>query len=271
MRSAVLRGREHTRFGAVATIAEGPAAIGLSRGGAGKPYAHAEPNEDVAAFACGPGGVLLAVADGHGGCLAAEAAIEHLLCTRGPAWTAERGPVVGLAWESDVREALAGVHDEVVARATRAGRDATRTTLALALVRPADDLLAFASVGDSHVFHAGAAETVELGAVEETGMIFLGRPDETPASLRDKCVVGSEVLGATRAVVLVTDGISEKGIGVDVPETTVAETVARAADGAADLRPLEVARGVVQAAVEAHRGRGAGDNVASAVWFVTAG
>ncbi len=72
MNTAVLRGREQTLLGGLSAIAEGDAAIVVSRGGARKPYASVHPNEDVAAFARGEGGTLLTVADGHHGREAAE-------------------------------------------------------------------------------------------------------------------------------------------------------------------------------------------------------
>ena len=62
MRSALLRGREHGLLGAVDAIAEGNAAIALSRGGAAKRYAYREPNEDAAAAGnatgCGTGAAI---------------------------------------------------------------------------------------------------------------------------------------------------------------------------------------------------------------------
>ena len=47
MRTATLIGRDHHVIGALAAVAEGPAAITLSRGGARKTYEHTEPNEDA--------------------------------------------------------------------------------------------------------------------------------------------------------------------------------------------------------------------------------
>src|SRR3972149_99852 len=75
MRSGLLHGREHTKIGAVAALAEGRCAIALSRGGYAKGYVHRDPNEDAAAFAFGAEGMLLAVADGHGGHEAAGVAV----------------------------------------------------------------------------------------------------------------------------------------------------------------------------------------------------
>ena len=104
MRSALLRGRDHTRLGITAAVAEGRAAIALSRGGAPKSYRYRDPNEDAALFVEGEGGILLAVADGHGGCDAAETAVEKLLARFAPAWTAPRrtGAARGLerVWRS---------------------------------------------------------------------------------------------------------------------------------------------------------------------------
>ena len=66
-------------------------------------------------------------------------------------------------------------------------------------------------------------------------------------------------------MLLVTDGISERGIGVDAPEAAVLESVERAGRAESQLRPLEAARTAVELALAAHRRNGAGDNVASAV------
>ena len=100
MRSALLRGRDHTRLGITAAVAEGRAAIALSRGGAPKSYRHRDPNEDAALFAEGEGGILLAVADGHGGCDAAETAVERLLARFAPAWTDAAAPGLREGWAS---------------------------------------------------------------------------------------------------------------------------------------------------------------------------
>jgi hypothetical protein len=65
-------------------------------------------------------------------------------------------------------------------------------------------------------------------------------------------------------VILATDGISEPGIGVDVPEFSVSECAAGADRFAPELRPLELARNVAEAALAAHRRHRAGDNIATA-------
>ena len=79
---------------------------------------------------------------------------------------------------------------------------------------------------------------------------------------------GQNSLADTRAMILSTDGLSERGIGVDLPEAAVLEAVDRAARLDADLAPLETARHLVELALEAHRRHKAGDNMATAVhWF----
>lgn len=274
MRTAVLRGRDHTGIGDVATIAEGPLALALSRGGAAKTYAHKDPNEDAVAFAAAEGGFVLLVADGHGGAEAAEAAIEHLLAEHAARWTAARAEGLREAWPELAPAALFDTSTAVVAHTTRAGVPTSRTSLVVCVAREREGWVGWASMGDSHLFHVGSSgEAVDL-IEREDGVFFLGHPAETAESLREKCLAGVEDLDGTRALVLATDGISERGIGVEVPETTVAECAADAlrAEGGAGLRPLETARGVVEAALAAHRRQRAGDNVASAVlWLGEAG
>jgi len=265
MRSALLRGRDHTRLGMTAAVAEGRAAIALSRGGAPKSYRHHDPNEDAALFAEGEGGILLAVADGHGGCDAAEAAIDRLLASFAPVWTAASAPGLRDTWATQTPSVLAELNAAILERVALGSPDTARTTLALALLRPGDDLLVFASFGDSHIFQLTAGEVLELGHEDGRRTCYLGFASETPESLTGKYVAGAQRLAGTRALVLVTDGLSERGIGVAVPEDAVAECAELAARGLPELRPLGAARGVVERALAEHRRHRAGDNVAAAV------
>jgi serine/threonine protein phosphatase PrpC len=263
MRSALLRGREHTKLGAVAACGEGPCAIALSRGGYEKGYSHRDPNEDAAGFALGPAGCLLAVADGHGGHEAAELAVAALLARFAAAWT-EPGELAP-GWPERARQALALLHAEIVQRGTGGGGNPeARTTLALALARPEEDLLAFASVGDSHVFLAAAARACDL-AQGSGPPSFLGSPSLDPEELATRAAVGAGTLAGARALALATDGLSERGIGVDLPEAAVLDALARAERSSPGLRALETARGLVERALASHRRRRAGDNVAAAV------
>jgi serine/threonine protein phosphatase PrpC len=273
MAQAILRGREIQELAAIELRVEGDAAIALSIGGAPKIYAHTDPNEDGALVVTGAGGLLVAVADGHGGYEASEIALEHLAAIA-ETWTAAE-------WRcSDWREqaiavfalANAAIRDHI----TRGGRRLSRTTLAFGLVRPADGWIRFASIGDSHVFHDAPGGVLDLAHAQSHDPIhghdgntyFLGWVDETQASLASKCHVGEEPLVHTRALVLVTDGLSERGVGVDEPEEAVAEAVHAAAAQPAPERAGALARGVVEAALAAHKKRRSGDNVAAAaVWL----
>jgi serine/threonine protein phosphatase PrpC len=265
MRSALLRGRDHIRLGVTAAVAEGRAAIALSRGGAPKSYRYRDPNEDAALFVEGEGGILLAVADGHGGCEAAEIAVETLLAGFAPAWTGVAAPGLREDWEKQAISALGAFNAAILERVALGGAASSRTTLALALLRPGDDLLAYLSFGDSHVFQFAAGEVVEIGHERERRSCYLGFASETAESLAEKHVAGVQTLSGTRAVVLVTDGLSEPGIGVAVPEDAVAECAEAAARGRPELLPLAVARGVVERALAEHQRHRSGDNVAAAV------
>ena len=152
MNPAVLCGREHTAFGAVAAIAEGRCAIAISCGGARKTYRHKDPNEDAAAFVAGEGGVLVAVADGHGGCDASEVAVERLAERHAPGWTERDARGIDALWPAAARAAFADVNEAILRFAARGGAESSRTTLTFALIRPGDGLLALASMGDSHAF-----------------------------------------------------------------------------------------------------------------------
>jgi serine/threonine protein phosphatase PrpC len=263
MPSGVLHGRDHTGGGKIAAIAEGRVAVALSRGGAPKRYAHKDPNEDGAAFVSGDGGDLLVVADAHAGREAAEIAVDHLVERFGPQWTTASAPP--LPWPELARSAVGELHAAILESAARGGNPESRTTLTFALVRPGEDLLAWASVGDSHVFHVAEAETSELTPQEPERMHFLGSPSRTPETLEIQ--IASRALGATRALVLVTDGISEHGIGVDYPCEAVAAAAARAELAKPELRALVAARHLLEQALAAHRRQSSGDNVATALYW----
>jgi serine/threonine protein phosphatase PrpC len=262
MRSGLLLGHEHTKLGAIAALAEGRCAIALSRGGYAKGYAHRDPNEDAAAYAFAAHGALLAVADGHGGHEAASHAVAALLSRFAEAWT-DAAPL-GPTWPMRAGQALTQLHTEIVASGGRGGNPDARTTLALALARPGEDLLLFASVGDSHVFSARASDAVDLAQRGDARPAFLGSPSLAPEALVASALIGSAPLAGARALALATDGLSEQGIGLAAPETAVSEVLTRAARASSDLRPLEAARGLVECALASHRAQRSGDNVATA-------
>jgi serine/threonine protein phosphatase PrpC len=261
---AVLRGSESKIIGGISVTSEESAAISLSQGGFKKRYSHTDPNEDAAAFALGEAGVLLAVADAHNGCDASELAIDELMLRAGALLTRD-GNTADDWWKKNVMEAIGAIQTALASRVAQGVRGYSRTTLALAVVLPGEDLLGFASVGDSHIFRVCPNESVDLGTHSEGLRCFLGNPADDLGALAKNCVVGVESLTTTRAVILATDGISEAGIGVDVPEFTISECAAGADRFAPELRPLELARSVAEAALAAHQRHRAGDNIAAAV------
>ncbi len=269
MNTAVLRGREQTLIGGLSAIAEGDAAIVVSRGGARKPYASVHPNEDVAAFARGEGGTLLTVADGHHGREAAEWAVERILEGCAPRWTSRDADGFDRDWGEAAANALLDANAAILQHAARGGRADARTTLALALVRPREDLLAWASVADSLVYRVTESEAHALTPLGARAPIFLGAPTEPEASLRPHFAMGRESLAGTRAVVLATDGFAERGIGVDAPEASLLAVAERARRADSAVHALELARGLVEDALRAHRRHRAGDNVATACAWLT--
>lgn len=262
---ARLHGRNHELLGRIAAIAEGPCAIAISRGGAPKTYHYKHPNEDAAAFAIGAGGTLAIVADAHGGRDASEIAVEALLRDVAVEWTAASAEAVMDDWQNRVRAAIAGVHAEILQAVARGAVLSSRTTLAFALARPADDRIAVGAVGDSHAFALTADGPRDLAHAADVAPAFLGGPADSEESLHNRCIAATHPIATTRALLLVTDGLSEHGIGVESPEATIAEATDLAARGQPELRPLTAARSVVETALEAHLRNKAGDNVASAV------
>ena len=266
MRAAWLRGRDHHELGAVETCTEGNAALALSIGGAKKVYAHTDANEDGALFALGDGGTLLAVTDGHGGVDASEAALACVRDTLAPGWTSKEVQLRGV-WEAQALSGLAACEVAISKSAAAGGRRHSRTTLALAVVRPAEGFLFFVSIGDSHLYQLRGPTALDLAGERSASgkLFFLGPGRGEPAALSEKCILGAAPLAGVRAVVLATDGLSERGVGVNNPAATVAEVSAGAAGAPGMLRALETSRALVQAALDAQRRNASGDNVAAAV------
>ena len=269
----LVAGREHTRLGGVGVVAQGPASVAISKGGARKTYPHVDPNEDCALFACGRGGSLLAVADGHDGEWGSECAVAYLLESVAPLWTALSPPVGGEEeWKELALDALFDVNDALITRAAERGIAVAHTTLSLVLARPAEDLLVQASMGDSHAFIVSDELAVDLAwaSLGQRRSYYLGYGlDRSDRRSVARCHVSCQRLGDARALVLATDGLSEAGIGVLDPAAAAFDAVhrARALDDP-ELRPLEASKAVVQAALAAHRQQRAGDNVAAAVLWL---
>ena len=266
MRSALLVGRDHTESGAIDVVAEGPCAISISRGGAAKTYTHTDPNEDACLFAMGPGGALIAVADGHHGGMGAETAMRHLLEHLAPRWTRESaGAADALAGEAG--EALSAINRAIKTEAERCEMPVSATTLSFVLIRPGEDLLLHVSVGDSHIFRTRETVPLDIGwaASNDLRPAYLGY--DTAAEHDDMHSIVWESLVGTRSVVLVTDGFSELGIGHDSPATELDAIQSRSLACEGELRPVETCRGVAESTLSIQKKNNAGDNLSCAVWI----
>jgi len=246
-------------------VAEGSAAIALSRGGAAKRYAYREPNEDAAAFAQGEAGSFAAVADGHGGFEASEVALTHLLGEPATQWTEAPGALDAGRFR---RQALAAIYDASRAIQREGGRPEARTTLSFAVLLPTARRVLHAAIGDSHLFLAGENGVHELApAGERVG--FLGAPDPSPETISDLARVGEASLDGVHAIVLATDGLSEVGVGVAKPVNAVADALRHARSVRTGAPALELTRRLVETALAAQRRQRSGDNVAVAtLWLL---
>jgi serine/threonine protein phosphatase PrpC len=262
----VLRGRDQVHVGQIATIAEGAAAIALSRGGAPKTYGYVDPNEDCAGFARGDGGALLVVGDAHNGCDASEIAVDTLLARFGEAWTGPAPPTT--PWPELAARGAGAAHAAILERAARGGNPDSRSTLVFALLRPDEGRIGWASLGDSHVFRVGSSGTDEVGRGRDSPSWFVGSARRTPLEIGEHLRSGTLKAHDTRALVLASDGLSEQRIGVEDPAAAVAEAAECARGEAVDLRPLALARRLVEIAQSAQRRNRAGDNIAAAAFWL---
>jgi serine/threonine protein phosphatase PrpC len=268
MSTARLHGADHAELGEVATISEGDAAIVISRGGAQKRYAHREPNEDSVGFAGSEWGAVAAIADGHAGSQAARISVDRVLDTHAKRWLAASPIALDARFASEAAEVAFDINTAILKAAAGNRVDESRTTLAAVLVRPREGWMAAFSIGDSHVFRVEASETREIAALEEENATYLGEPVYTLELLHENVRTEVTPLEGVRAVVLATDGLSEKGIGVADPEAAVAQALQEAGSTEPDLQALHAARGVARRAMEAQRKQRAGDNIAVAVLWL---
>lgn len=261
MKHTLLLGRAQQAFGDVGAASDANVAVALSRGGAAKPYAHTDPNEDAVLAASGARGFLVAAADGHWGLHASEAAIERLRGAFVPDWVdgPERSPD---RWYQDVLHALVALNEAVFA--SHAGDAKPRTTFALAFVRPKEELLVAASIGDTHLFVATPDAVREI-LPKPRKFHVLGQQRWSASRLEQIARFEVHPCAGVEALIAATDGLSEEGIGVADPEATVRATVDAARTLPLTARAAATARGIVDAAVAAHVAQQAGDNIGAAV------
>lgn len=275
MRAARLLGRDHHVVGSLAAIAEGPVAITLSRGGARKTYDHTEPNEDAVLFAHDRGGTMVAVTDGHHGAAGSQVVIEYLESEWARRWTGDVPIAVGDAdWQSEAGRMLVAANHALLADAGRRGLPPAPTTLSLIVVRPGEGLALWAGIGDSHIFAIDTGRARDLLGEQLAGRrpSFLGYESLDTEALGERAATGTIALAGLAALALATDGLSEAGIGVPDPADVVHRAVAASRGFDPELRPLELARRIGDAALAAHRANRAGDNIASAaIWLAGRG
>jgi serine/threonine protein phosphatase PrpC len=253
-------------LGAVDAVAEGPAAVAISRGGALKSYPHQDPNEDGALFALGAGGVVVAVADGHRGFEASEVALEYVATHPAPHWT-EPGGLRAASWRRHAAAVLEDANRAILGERGDA-EHGPRTTLALAVVLPAEGVALYAALGDSHVYLADEKGVRDLAARPGRKPAFLGQDAASAEALEARAVIGEAPLAGARALVLATDGLTQPGIGLEDPAQAIAEVLEAAALEPEALRPLAAARRLVERACAAQRRRRSGDNaVCAVVWL----
>lgn len=266
--TARLCGADHRELDEIASVAEGRAAVAISRGGAPKRYPHRDPNEDAVGFALSDWGAVAVVADAHAGGVAAEVCVARVLESHAPRWLAAAPIALDARFASEALEVALDANAAILRSTTGSDAGASRTTLAVALLRPRDDWVAVLSIGDSHVFRVDRQGAQEVAPEKGDHTSFLG--DATHTAERLAASVRAQVvpLEDARAIVLATDGLSERGIGVLDPGATVAAVVHRASEAQRGLRALEAARGVVECALASHRENRSGDNIAAAALWI---
>lgn len=235
---ALLWGRDHEELGQVAQAALPPrGGIAISRGRFPKAYAHLDPNEDAVLAAYGDAGWLLAVADGHNGVDAAEAALASI-ARAAPELLASVGMEPGRL----LRRLGRGARDAVSERL--AGSDGprarSRTALSLALCTP--DAVHTLTYGDTMVAVVGERR---VGVASRPGH-FLGPSTPTPEVRRARWREGDRVVAAS-------DGL------VDFLGRALEDTLVQVSREEGD--PASAAARLVSTAGSF----GAGDNVAVAV------
>lgn len=236
---AVLWGKDHVDLDQITVEAPtARVAVAITRGRHLKAYGYTDPNEDAAVAVVGSRTTLLAVADGHHGWAATEAAVTTVVEALG------EDPPPSLSDEGMV-DLFHRAGEAVLDVTDRPGSPTpdSRTTLVVALLT--GSTLQWASFGDSAVYVVTAAAASTLSSPHHR---FVGYPMPRRAVdfLLDR---GTTEVPEGAWVVLASDGFVD--FARPFPTT--------AFEGEPDAEA--VARSLVLAACEG----GAGDNVAVAV------
>jgi len=237
-RSAVLLGSDHTELEEIAIQAiTQNLAIGISRGRFPKGYPHVDPNEDAAYAATDGTTTILAVADGHHGFNAAQAAIAAIAEVAPPSIEEDPETVVRTLGEAAIRAVAATVPG------LPGPRKSSRTSLTICVLR--NGSLATLTIGDTACFLATRRRARQIGTTTD----FLGPNTTAEALLLETTVVQPEA-----AVVVTTDGFLDFASGVEGTLRTTSN--------------LSANEGVEELLSAAFSG-GAGDNIAAAVFRPT--
>jgi len=226
----------------------------LSAGWLPKAVPAVEPNEDGVLLMAGRAGLLLAVADGHGGSAAAVGALRAVAAA---AATALAGPIHGAAEHSTGRPGRGAAAGESLINALAAAAvtgvvdvpEPARTALGLVLVL--DDAVLAVTYGDTAtvLVRRGRARVVG-GPSDFLGPETSGGPDECRPVVRRRRRPGD-------VVAVVSDGVPDY-LGRAFP----AAVAAAARPGG---RQVTDATAVARALVDRAGTAGAGDNITAAV------
>lgn len=208
------------------------------------------------------------MADGHWGSDASRAVVTRLIEYHAPLLLEPGHGDPADSWETTAQGLLVDLQQQILRAGSHRVPRSPRTTLCLTVAFPEHDLLNWLCVGDSLLFAVGEATVRELGVAGDA-VRYLGSPADDAARLYGHARVGSDTLQSFQALVLVTDGLSEPGIGVADPAASVeAAAHAGARAGDPELRALETVRALLESGLSAHRQQRAGDNLAIAVGWL---
>lgn len=253
--SQVLHGPHHPTLGARTVRAVGPlGAVGLSAGRYPKAAPALDANEDAVLGVAGPGGAVIAVADGHLGADAACAAVD-----------AVAGLAHRVAGEAPVRPRrgvaeLAHAAAEAVAHA-RAASDRRDTATALSVVAVAGRAAWVVTFGDTAVVRVRRGRAKPLSRAGP----FLAAGTPVPTPRRHRLRPGDEVVAASDGV---TDHLGRGWPGqvarrVAVGSATGEAAAGEAASASAAGRPPP--RAVVDAVLLGAMAGAAGDHLSCAM------